>query len=77
MKSFVLLKPSLVKKSYFFRHNDLPFLYQEIFGYDDILETTKWKVLVSEKKLDGAKRDRVLLNAINYFKDNHPLFQIK
>jgi hypothetical protein len=67
--------PSVTKKSYLFRYNYHPFLYQEIYDHNGELEATKWKVLIAKTKLNGIKRDKILLDAMQYFKDNHPIFK--
>jgi hypothetical protein len=73
--NLIQLYPSVTKKSYLFRHNNRPFLYQEIYDHNGELENTKWKVLVTKNNLSSPMRDKVLLDAINYFKDNHPMFK--
>jgi hypothetical protein len=77
MKDKLYTLPSVTKKCYIFRHNNRSFVYQEIYDHNGHIGSTKWKVLITKIKLNGMERDRVLLDAIQYFKNNHPMFQSK
>jgi hypothetical protein len=64
----------IVKKSYRFFYRDNMFYYQEVF-VDGVLHHTKWKNVSSKSHLGAYERNELMAGAIEYFKNNHPIFK--